>query len=313
MSEVRDDSKRSDHRALIPKPPQKWYSFLLAPLRWFMQKKVTQIHRDFFQWYCDNFYPLREHMTDAELTYLQTCFHLAEVFAEVPHDSGYDEYSYFTYSLRVKGTEVNASRFAFGSVVNPIETQEAALSVLEERQVPLDPYFLNDPNSCFYGLGWDFEAHQFKVYFRILDFSTLPFPSLLALLELALPPEKRRDEGLVSFTYMGQEIVEEKVYAYPLPETKKYHDLFPGTKGRVVMATSKRGNITQYDVSTTKLWRMKLNATGREIVDTFTRKGYTLDTITMQDQDNFTLYFPGAFYPFFGTISKIQQRFNQDD
>ncbi|TNE48113.1 MAG: hypothetical protein EP343_17580 [Deltaproteobacteria bacterium] len=299
---------------LVPQLPTKrrWYSFLLAPFRRFLQRKVTQVHRRFFDWYCDSFYDLRSGLSETEWAYVQACFDIAEVFAEVAQDSGYDEYSYFTYSHRVKGNHVNSSRFAYGSVANPAETLEAALPVIQERNVPLDPYFVESPNSLFYGLGWDLEANQFKVYFRVLSLDDMPFPSLQELLETAMEREQRRDEGLVSFTYVNNELYEEKVYVYPQPEAAKYHDIFPGTKGRAVMATSRRGNITQYDVSTTKLWRQKLNATGREIVDLYARRGYTLDTIAMTDQDNFTLYFPGAFYPFMGTLSKIQQRFQND-
>lgn len=306
-----DEFKKPNHESLVPQPSKTWYSLLTAPLRWLLQDKVSQIHSNFFAWYCEHFYPLREELTEKEWAYLQACFAIAEVFAEVPHDSGYDEYSYFTYSQRVKGTEVNASRFAFGSVANPNETLQAAMPVLEERQVPLDSYFLSSPNSYFYGLGWDLMARQFKVYFRILNLKEMPFPTLLHLLESTLSEEDRRAEGLVSFTYIEQELYEEKVYVYPKQETEKYQDLFPGTKGRAVMATSRRGTITQYDVSATKLWRQKLNETGKKIVDTYSRHGYTLDTIAMQDQDNFTLYFPGAFYPFLGTLSKIQQTFQK--
>lgn len=303
--------RASSSHPLVPREPEKrgWRSWLLAPFRRLLQRKVTDVHHRFFRWYCDTFCDLQAGLSDTEMAYLQECFRLAEVFAEVPEDSGYDEYSYFTYSHRVRGGEVNSSRFAYGSVANPHASLEAALPVLQERKVTVDAYFLKDPNSLFYGLGWDLEANQFKVYFRVLELAQMPLASLQELLaSVTLDEAKQRPEGLVSFTFVGQELYEEKVYVYPQPEAAQYHDIFPGTKGRVVMATSRRGAITQYDVSGTRLWRQKLNATGRAIVDTYAQRGYTLDTIAMQDQDNFTLYFPGAFYPFYGTWSKLRLR-----
>lgn len=289
-----------------------WYSVLLRPFRRYWAKQVTQTHRRFFEWYCNTFCDLRQGLLDVEWEYLQTCFGMAERFAQKSDSSDYEEYSYYTYSHRIKGEQVNSSRFAFGSVLRPQEALHAARPVFEKRDLKIPGYFLEDPNCHFYGLGWDLEEHQFKVYFRILDLAQIPFASLQELLDTAMPEDKRRKEGLVSFTYIEREIYEEKVYVYPRAETQKYQDLFPGAKGRVLMATSQRGLITQYDVSTTRVWRDKLNAVGQKIVDTYARQGYTLDTIAFKDAEDCTLYFPGAFYPFLSSISKIKQHWSLD-
>ena len=284
-----------------------WLSPLFRLIRRLIGKKITNIHRNFFQWYSDTFYPLREHMTDKEWKYVQACFEIAEYFSEVAESSDYREYSYYTYSHRVKGNEVNSSRFAYGSIANPHEMLQAAIPVLEERKLSIPPYFMEDSNSLFYGLGWDFIANQFKVYFRILDLEALPQNSLQALLSETM--DNRRAEGLVSFTYIDNILYEEKVYAYPLPEADEFGEIFPGTKGRVMMATNKRGVITQYDVSTTKSWKQRINQKGQELIEIYAKRGHTLDTIAMKDRDDFTLYFPGAFYPFLGSLTRIQSYF----
>jgi hypothetical protein len=271
-----------------------------------MRPRVAKIHRRFFQWYCQTFYPLRDNLSQTEWEYLEACFQTAETFCEIPSSSSYEEYSYYTYSHRVNGEQVNSSRFAYGTVVNSQKVLPYSLAVIAERELSIDPYFIEDPNSLFYGLGWDFEAGHFKVYFRILDLEQLPHPSLHKLLENI--PAERRCEGLVSFTYLGKAVIEEKIYAYPLPCLESSGELFPGTKGRTFMATSTRGIITQYDVSTTKLWKQRLNPTGQAIIEKYAKQGYTLDTIAIQDPDNFTLYFPGAFYPLLGTWSNLSSR-----
>ncbi|MCB9643788.1 MAG: hypothetical protein H6728_12005 [Myxococcales bacterium] len=286
----------------------------ISPLAWlkrlfrhFLKRKAKSIHQSFFQWYCETFFPIQEHLTPNELAYVQRCFDIHGWFAERAPESSYEEFSYFTYSHRVRGDQVNSSRIAFGSLTKPDEMFVAAAPILKERKIEVDPYFLIHENSRFYGIGWDLDEQHLKVYFRLLDLDLLPQTSLRTLLQQTLPREQRRPEGLVSFTYIGNQLHEEKVYAYPLP-LEHGGELFPGAKGRVLMATSQRGVITQFDVSSTEAWRKKLNPAGQKIIDAYAQQGYTLDTIVLTDDDNFTLYFPGAFLPFLSTVTKIRGR-----
>lgn len=282
-------------------PPRRslWQRWFVPRLRKWVNPKIIRLHYDLFDWHCKTFFPFDQHMTQLEQAYVKYCFDLAE-FEPVPfQDSGYDEYSYFTYSHRIAGRDVNSSRMAIGSLMYPHETLDSARAVLNERSIEIDPYFLDDPNSLFYGLGWDFLAGQFKVYFRILDVHQLTQPTLLELYESAVSMLNPRTEGLVSFTYINNQLHEEKVYLYPEPEAEEYEDIFPGTKGRVIMATSRRGAITQYDVSSTKTWKQRMSEEGYAIIQSYKSKGHALDTITMKDKENYTLYFPGAFMPFF--------------
>lgn len=270
--------------------PSMWRR-LWAPVRRAWKRHVRRFHESLFAWHSKTFYPLADEVSAQEMRYLQTCFALAESFQETP-ESGYDEYSYYTYSHRVHGDQVNSSRFAYGSVAHPALALEAAMPVLEERGITVDPYFLEENNSLFYGLGWDLLAGHLKVYFRVLRLTALPQSSLQALYEQTLVPNPR-DEGLISFTFVGDQLHEEKVYVYPKPEAEKYGEIFPGAKGRALMATTRRGTITQYDVSHVKHWKERINPAGVTILQAYAQKGYALDTIAMQDQDQYTLYFPG--------------------
>ena len=272
---------------------------ILAPIRKYLKQRVVRTHYDLFQWHCDTFYPIRDEISDAEWHYLETCFQLPNSLMEVP-ESGYDEYSYYTYSHRVRGEDVNSSRFAYGTLLHVESALEAAKAVIDEKDIQVDPYFLESPSSFFYGLGWDLMAGHFKVYFREQDLSALPQAQLQTLIDESLPTYQ--SEGLVSFTYSkgeeGYTLHEEKVYIYPNRDKKEDGEIFPGTKGRVLMSTSKRGILTQYDVSQPKQWRERLNQTGKDILQKYHKKGYTLDTIVMKDADNFTLYFPEPLLPF---------------
>lgn len=265
---------------------------LLSPVRKAVGAYITRYHERLFLWHSETFYPLRDAISAKEWEYLQVCFALADSPMEA-EDEGYDGYSYYTYSHRVRGNHVNSSRFAYGSVLHTGEALRAALPVIEERKLPLDPWFLEHPDSFFYGLGWDFEAGHFKVYFRVRDLSVLPQPELQTLIETTT--EQRRAEGLVSYTWIGQELHESKVYVYPEDSPEQQ---IPGSQGRALMATSERGTLTQYDVSEHKLWMQRINDKGREIVQKYHKAGHPLDTIALQDNDHFTLYFPSAIIPF---------------
>jgi hypothetical protein len=277
-----------------------WQRWIVSWLRRFFNPKINQLHRDLFAWHCKTFFPFDQHLHQSELDYLHACIDLSELYPETHIDTGYEEYSYFTYSHRIVENKANSSRMAFGSLSYPHESLEAAMPVFEHRQLDLDTYFLTSPNSLFYGIGWDILACQFKVYFRILVLDQLPQASLQPLLVHRETMSSCRQEGLVSFTYHTETgaLHEEKVYLYPEPEVASTEMLFPGTKGRVVMATSKRGALTQYDVSAAGPWLAKMNQTGHDIIAQYKTQGYPLDTITMQDRDHYTLYFPGAFMPF---------------
>lgn len=245
-------------------------------------KRFERFHHYFFTWHCRNFFNFGQHLSALEWKYLQTCFRLAGV--EEDHDwGGGPHYSYYTYSHRVRGRAVNSSRLAYGAVARWQGVAGLAQEIIAERGLELEPYFTDSENSAFYLLGWDFQEEHFKVYFRITDLAALPQPELRRLLEKC--QSERHRQGLVSFTFVGGQVAEKKVYVYLTGQ-----DLPDGAYAVAHMITDVRGLVPQYDV--TGDWRGRLNSTGQEILQRYQALRQPLDTIAYQDPENFTLYFP---------------------
>ena len=240
------------------------------------QRRLWQFHRR-------NFFDFDRALSATELRYIGTCQNAIAWSRVNEHGAetspfGYRHFSSYTYSHRVQGEHVNSSRIAFGSVARSEEVRPAALEVLGHRGVAVDPVYLGNAASFFYGLGWDVEADQFKVYFRVLH-EQFPLPDRHASL-LALAGVGIRPEILVSFTYTGREVAEEKVYAYP------------ATLQGACMISTRRGVVEQADVRDAAAWAERLNGAGRDIISRYAEIGDSLDTIAYQDPDHFTLYFP---------------------
>lgn len=247
--------------------------------------QLLNYHRYLFQWHCRKFFRFRRHLSQAEKAYLEVCFGLARAFREVS-ETGYEHFSYYSYSHRVQGEQVNSSRLAYGSVANPEPALQAALPVIQERALKFDEYFLDRAHSKFYGLGWDILEEQFKVYFRILSVQTLPDSLTHLLQEYVL--DDHRPEGLVSFTYTRNQLSESKVYLYP----KSSLNLPPGAQGQASMVSDQRGLVKQYDLNQPEQWTARLNAPGQRILELYRELDEELDTIQYQDEANYTLYFP---------------------
>lgn len=242
-----------------------------------MPDSIVNYHRFLFQWHCRHFFRFRRYLTRAELDYLEACFQLASGFLEVS-ECGFERFSYYTYSHRVDGERVNSSRLAYGSVLHPAPALTAARPVLAEREIALPSFFLESDASRFYGLGWDVEEHQFKVYFRVVALPQLPAD--VAALIAGLPLEEHRPEGLVSFTYTRNQLSETKVYLYPRTDTVAR------------MVTNVRGEVTQHDVAADADWTQRLSPPGQRILRLYAERNESLDTIAFQDATHYTLYFP---------------------
>ena len=247
--------------------------------------QLLNYHRYLFQWHCRKFFRFRRYLSEREKDYLEACFALARDFRETS-ESGYEHYSYYSYSHRIQGELVNSSRLAYGSVLHPAEALAAARPVLEERGLNLDLFFLESPHSKFYGLGWDILEEQFKVYFRVQPLQILPIAlsALLADYELG----DHRDEGLVSFTYTRNQLSESKVYLYP----KSLLNLPSGAQGQASMVSDQRGLVTQFDLSQPEQWTERLSPPGQKILSLYRELDEDLDTIQWQNEQNYTLYFP---------------------
>lgn len=242
-----------------------------------MKHRFLSYHRFLFQWHCRTFFDFSKAFTDTERDYLEVCFRLPKSKLEVS-EGGYRHFSFHTYSHRVKGDKVNSSRIAYGSVENWERAWEPARPVLAERGITL-PDKVDEHR--FYGLGWDFEKAQFKVYFRTLDWRGLP--PCVAHLVSSYKFEEHRAEALLSLTYEGTEVVEHKVYLYPLADE---------SSRLAKMITDRRGEVVQADLEPEERDVYDLNETGRQIVARYDEIDMNLDTIAYQSEDDFTLYFP---------------------
>lgn len=247
-----------------------------------MRESLSSYHAGLFRWHCRQFYDFERAFSRLEQKYLRKCWSLAKDFQEVS-EGGYRHFSYYTYSHRVKGSSTNSSRIAYGSVREPERAYRAAEPVLKERGIELPESLTR--HTRFYGLGWDFEEGDFKVYYRTLDWTALE-PDFLRLAE-GYDPTRHRPEALLSLTYAGTSEMERKLYLYPIEE-----DLPPGVQSFARMITDRRGEVSQHDVDPKKVEQQRYNTTGQRIITLYQEIGETLDTVAYQSEDEFTLYFP---------------------
>ncbi|MCA9781292.1 MAG: hypothetical protein KC800_31445 [Candidatus Eremiobacteraeota bacterium] len=247
-----------------------------------MAGSLSSYHAGLFRWHCLHFFDFESALSKEEQKYLRKCWSLCRSYQEVS-DGGYRHFSYYSYSHRVKGDSVNSSRLAYGSVIHSTPAFRAAGRVLNHRGLSL-PESLTHRNK-FYGLGWDFEKEQFKVYFRTLNWQRLEPP----FLDLAkgYRADEHRPEALISVTYTRKEVVESKLYLYPLD-----HLLPNGVRGFARMITDRRGEVSQEDLDPKEVAAHQFNAKGREIIKAYEEIGESLDTVAYQSAEDFTLYFP---------------------
>jgi len=244
--------------------------------------QILTYHRSLFQWHCRHFFNFRRKMHRTEKDYLEVCFRLPDDFKEVS-EGGYEHFSYYTFSHRVKGKEVNSSRIAYGSVLHPEPAYQAAGPVLEHRGIVVSEAL--EQNTKFYGLGWDMEEDQFKVYFRTLDWTQL-HPEFRDMGQ-GYDPAEHLKEALISVTFSGGTEMERKLYLYPNED-----NLPSGVQGFARMITDRRGEVAQEDVGPGKVSQYTFNETGREIIEKYAEIGETLDTVAYKSENDYTLYFP---------------------
>lgn len=247
-----------------------------------MSWKMVSYHRSLFRWHCRNFFNYRRHLHPSESEYLEACFRLSSSYKEIS-EGGYEHFSYYTYSHRVKGSSANSSRLAYGSVSHPEEAYQAALPALQYRGLTAPESMTR--NNRFYGLGWDIEENQFKLYFRSLDWSAIEgeFRELAG----GHSPATHRKEALLSITYRDNEVEERKLYLYPLPE-----HLPNNVQGYARMMTDCRGEVGQTDLDPSSAQAHVFNQLGQTIIEKYQEVDEPLDTVAYHSQDDFTLYFP---------------------
>ena len=172
---------------------------------------------------------------------------------------------------------------AYGSVLHPVKAERAASSVLKYRGLEL-PQELKE-NNDFYGLGWDIQEDQFKIYYRSSNWQEL-HPALSELTSQR-DSKSHLKEALVSFTFTGNQVSERKVYLYPKERPEN-----TSIRGTALMLTSSRGQIEQDDLASSSQLPYKINGLGQRIVELYRSIPEQLDTISYRSHDDFTLYFP---------------------
>ena len=166
-----------------------------------------------------NFYTQR--LVSSEHIYLETFFELY----------GYEHYNFhyglwygnrmssFTWSHRSHASEASI-RFACGTTSQEQPFALRGLEVLQEKSIDLSQEFdLNSTGLSFYGLGWDLEENNFKVYVMFHGLDALPekykqlAQATLRDVGIDLSTAEMSRHGLLSLTYLETQVGSQSVDA----------------------------------------------------------------------------------------------------
>lgn len=158
--------------------------------------------------------------------------------------------------------------------------------MLAERGIILQGLLPHGLRFTFNGLGWDFAERHFKLYLLVADLGELraTWPNLFGA-----AAHGARPEGLLSFTFVEDQVFERKIYFYP-DEEPAAHGATVVSQAR--MSTSRRGTVDQLNVRDAVPWRARLGAAGRRILDRYQAADLRLDTVAFEGEERCTLYFP---------------------
>jgi hypothetical protein len=250
-------------------------------LFWLLAKSFVRTQQNILDWHEEKF--LQElTLSKNEKAYIQGCIDMSWLELTRPLISLWDPFicrlSFMNFSHEVHDNTVNSKRFAYGSVVYPSRAFELARPVLQEHQIQLPEQ--PSGNFCFGGLGWDLEQNYLKVYFRYFNFEKLN-EEWKKLVNSNRECEK---QGIIAWTFNKDHVLcETKVYRYP-----RHVNI-------TSMFTTSRGEVLQHDQApneSSSNWNGKLNQKGWDIIDTYKKNNYEVDTVAYKDRDHFTLYFP---------------------
>lgn len=244
-----------------------WITLIILTF-WKWTRNFINFQKNIYTWHCQQ-YPFHLKLSPIEQEYISNCIRISwcEIFRYFSNPF-YKRLSFFCYSIRVNKNSSNNSRIAYGSVMRPNKAFEFAKSVLKERGIELP-----NLNMQFGGLGWDFEEGLFKVYFRFNDFDKIEKKYR------GLSEGNFMKEGLLSFSYKNNKLLETRVYRYNENDAHLFSD--------------KRHDI-QKDIQK-DIFNGRINEYGKKIIEKYNQQNYLLDTITIKNKDDFTLYFPSLF------------------
>lgn len=249
--------------------------------------KVIKKQYFLFDWYCENYYNLKDKFTNNELNYIYNILNHSPIELLNKTMDG-KRLSFISYSHEIKNDNIESGRFAIGSIMLPNLSFVYALDILKERKIIL-PKYLFTKNYKFGGLGWDFTKDSFKVYFRCLDSTFIKNKDSLDIIQKISISKKSKlkkilkdfksnkywKEGLISFIYKNNVLYEKKIYLYP-----KY-----SYKHVTYMLSDKRRIIIQKDILN------KSKIINNKIIEEYKKIGFELDTYT-NHKNKLTMYFP---------------------
>jgi hypothetical protein len=102
--------------------------------------------------------------------------------------------------------------------------------------------------------------------------------------------KKLLNVGILSWTFDNNtnKLKETKIYRYSSDKPN-----ISGSYNKTILLSNKRNYIPQYDIKKDdKIWNKKINKNGKKILNIYKKNNYHLDTISYQDINHFTLYFP---------------------
>lgn len=258
-----------------------------------------------FNWYCENYYNLKNNFTKNELKYVFNILNHSPLELLNKTMDG-KRLSFISYSHELSNNDDNddngnnddiiSGRFAIGSIMLPDLSLMYALDILKERKIIL-PKYLFSKEYKFGGLGWDYTKNSFKIYFRCLDSSFLRNDDSLDIVKNIRNLKKSNKyklrkilkdyhsnkywkEGLLSFVYVNNNLYEKKLYLYP-KYSYKYH---------TYMLSDKRGIIIQNDIID-KTHNIDSKIYNNTLIEEYKRIGFELDTYT-KNKHKLILYFP---------------------
>jgi len=239
--------------------------------------------RRLFDWHCERFFDFGSVFTDAEMEYVRLCMAHSADTRLLTHSL-----SLFTYSHKVRPRkgDVNSSRMAYGTLCASPIVARAALDVVRGKGLTLASEAFRDPNLTFYGLGWDVRNGIDKVYFLIRDVTRLN-EHRQSLIGRAHGPIRKR--GILSFSFNGGAMSEEKVYVFPRRGDLR-HAAVLCSRLRTVVQRNNSNLLGRKNLD-------RFSPPSKEIITAYMREmGTIVDTYVLDpDNDEETLYFDYNF------------------
>ncbi len=121
--------------------------------------------KDKFYTFQKEIFPIIDSVSELEYSFI------IETLSLINYDDIYknEHLSSYSYVISVCGKFVNSSRFIFGTKTNPNLFEKSAQKMLESLNIEES----KPEGFQWYGIGWDIENDEIKIYFLKKDFSEI--------------------------------------------------------------------------------------------------------------------------------------------